>query len=140
MATRPGSAIYNASNKDHNEWQIHAMPIKASFCDAWFTACRKDKFCASDGGSFFSCAAEYKEVDRVAELQAALTLAQGKKDDGMDVGIVAAFAGAGVVICALLAFGCCLVRREKAGKPMFGKLLDGGSSQGGGQTIGGNSA
>jgi len=140
MATRPGSAIYNASSKDHNEWQMHAMPIKASYCDAWFTACRKDKFCASAGGSFFSCAAEYKEVDRVAELQAALTRAQGKKkDDGMDVGIIVAFVAAGVLICVLLAFGCCLVKKEKAGKPMFGKLLD-ASGQAGGQTIGSNVA
>ena len=37
------------------------MPIKASYCDAWYTACIDDKFCASDGGDFFSCAKEYVE-------------------------------------------------------------------------------
>ena len=44
-------ASYDAS-KDcaHNSWELYRMPIKASFCDAWWTACKHDKFCAADGG------------------------------------------------------------------------------------------
>merc|ERR1711862_197773 len=103
-------SIYNESNPDHNEWQMHGMPIKASYCDAWFTACRKDKFCASAGGSFFSCAAVYKKIDQVAELQEKLKRAEAKVDsDGMDTGIVIGFISAGIVIFALLVFGGCLV-------------------------------
>jgi len=124
LPLRPGTQPYNASDENHNQWQIHAMPIKASYCDAWFTACHADKFCASGGGSYFSCGAEYAQFDEVAELKVALEKAKKPKeeDDGMGVGIIVAFVVAGVAVCGLLAFGCCLVRREKAGKPMFGSL------------------
>lgn len=133
-------SIYNASNPDHNKWQMKGMPIKASYCDAWFTACRKDKFCASAGGSYFSCAAEYKKVDQVAKLQAQLKRVEEKnKDksdsDGLDTATIVGFISAGVVIFALLVFGGCLVMKERAGKPVFGKLLDNPSAAGG-QTIG----
>lgn len=39
------------------------MPIQADYCDAWFTACRHDLFCAEDDGNFFSCAREYEVSD-----------------------------------------------------------------------------
>jgi len=137
LPLRPGTQPYNASDENHNQWQIHAMPIKASYCDAWWQACRKDKFYADDGGSYFSAGAVWEKFDEVAELQAELEKAKKaqEEDDEMDVGIIGAFVGAGVVICGLLAFGCCLVKREKAGKPMFGTLLD-GSKATEGQTVG----
>lgn len=132
--------IYNKSNNDHNEWQMHGMPIKASYCDAWFTACRKDSFCASSGGSFFSCAAEYQKVDKIAELQAELQVAQAKSlDEGVDMEVVVGFISAGIVIFGLAACGCMLVIKERAGKPLFGRLLDGPDHRGiGGQAIGSN--
>lgn len=120
-------SIYDASNNTHNEWQMSNMPIKASYCDAWFTACRKDKFCDSGGGSYFSCAAEYREVDGLAELQARLTVAEAQANsdsDGFDTGTILGFVGAGVVIFGLSVFGGCLIMKERSGKPMFGKLLD----------------
>jgi len=137
LPLRPGTELHNASNENHNVWQIHAMPIKASYCDAWWQACRKDKFYADDGGSYFSAGAVWEKFDEVAELQAELEKAKKaqEEDDEMDVGIIGAFAGAGVVICGLLAFACCLVKREKSGKPMFGTLLD-GSKATEGQTVG----
>jgi hypothetical protein len=46
---------------DHNTWQVSGMPIKASFCDAWWLACRNDYFCATGGGSYFSCAESFNE-------------------------------------------------------------------------------
>jgi folate receptor len=133
-------SIYNKSNESHNEWQVLGMPIKKSYCDAWFTACRNDKFCASDGGSFFSCAAEYEKVDELAELQAELAAAEerarGKDSDGVDTEVIIGFICAGVLIFALLMCGGCLIMKEKAGKPVFGKLLDNPGTSGGGHTIG----
>jgi len=125
--------IYNESNPDHNEWQMHGMPIKASYCDAWFTACRKDKFCASAGGSFFSCATEYENVDKYAELQAQLEIEQAKNSDSedMNTATVIGFVSAGVVIFALIACGCVLIIKERAGKPLFSKLLDTPAAHGG---------
>lgn len=123
-------SIFNESDPDHNEWQMHGMPIKASYCDAWFTACRKDKFCASSGGSFFSCAAEYKEVDKVAELQAQLDIAnalemnRSESDEGADIGLVVGLIAGSVVILALLSCGCIIIAKERAGKPLFGKLIE----------------
>ena len=40
---------------------MEKMPIKASYCDSWFEACKNDKFCGD--GDYFSCAAIYKEQD-----------------------------------------------------------------------------
>jgi len=39
-----------------NTWQMYKMPIKASYCDAWYASCYRDKFCASTDGNFFECA------------------------------------------------------------------------------------
>jgi len=58
------SEVYNATKEcSHNSWELFQMPIKASYCDAWYEACADDLFCASEGGDFFSCAAEYEECD-----------------------------------------------------------------------------
>ena len=35
------------------------MPIKASYCNAWYTACYEDNFCGGDDGDFFSCAEHF---------------------------------------------------------------------------------
>ncbi|KAK3241215.1 hypothetical protein CYMTET_49004 [Cymbomonas tetramitiformis] len=37
-----------------NQWQMEGMPIKASYCDAWYEACKTDNFCGS--GSYFEMA------------------------------------------------------------------------------------
>jgi folate receptor len=139
-------SIYNASNDTQNDWQMSKMPIKASYCDAWFTACRQDKFCSSGGGSYFSCAAEYKEADKVAELQAQLKVAEDRAqansdndDDDVSTATIVGFVSAGVVIFGLCVFGGCLIMKERSGKPLFGKLLDQpSSSTGGAQTFGSN--
>lgn len=47
---------YNESqiaDPDYNTWQIVGMPIKKSYCDGWFDACKKDYLCGKD---FFECA------------------------------------------------------------------------------------
>jgi len=35
------------NSKTGNAWQIANVPIKASFCDAWFEACKDDVLCAA---------------------------------------------------------------------------------------------
>eukprot|EP00933_Yihiella_yeosuensis_P007751 TRINITY_DN112914_c0_g1_i1.p1 TRINITY_DN112914_c0_g1~~TRINITY_DN112914_c0_g1_i1.p1 ORF type:complete len:318 (-),score=64.14 TRINITY_DN112914_c0_g1_i1:78-1031(-) len=121
--------IYNKSNPNHNEWQMNGMPIKASYCDAWWQACRANKFCASDGGSFFSCAAEYKEADKTAELKVQLLTAQAQlskvKESSEDehTGLIIGFVSAGIAILGLTVCGIVLIVKERAGKPVFQKKL-----------------
>lgn len=62
-------AYATAKDCDHNTWQMHKMPIKASYCDAWLTACANDKFCSADDGDFFTCAKHYEVIDLAAQLQ-----------------------------------------------------------------------
>jgi folate receptor len=38
-----------------NTWEMKGMPIKGSYCDAWYQACRNDYFCSAEDGNFFSC-------------------------------------------------------------------------------------
>jgi len=38
----------------HNTWEIYQMPIRKSYCDSWFDACRNDMFGANNNGSYFS--------------------------------------------------------------------------------------
>ena len=42
---------------DENRWQLHEMPIKASYADAWYRACANDFFSGGEdcGFGFFSC-------------------------------------------------------------------------------------
>jgi len=137
-------SIHNSSNPDHNEWQMFKMPIKASYCDAWFTACRKDKFCASGGGSYFSCAAEYKQADDAVQMAVEVAVAaekarqEAEDDDGISTAAIAVGAiVAGVFILGLLGGCCTLIMREKAGKPMFGKLVNSHAASVG-QAVGNN--
>lgn len=55
--------LYDPTDEDTNAWRMKDMPIKASFCDAWWNACQEDYFCTSDGGSFFSCADDWEPFD-----------------------------------------------------------------------------
>lgn len=82
------------------------MPIKASYCDDWWTACKDDKFCAADGGNYFSCAAQYEAVDEAAKARLATGL------------------GAGAAALLVLALGSVayIVRMERKGNPIFKPL------------------
>ena len=42
-----------------NSWEIHQMPIKASYADSFYRACANDQFC--DSGSFWDCKGLYHE-------------------------------------------------------------------------------
>ena len=32
----------------YNTWEMYQMPIKASYCDAWYDACYEDSFCGGE--------------------------------------------------------------------------------------------
>lgn len=130
-----------ANDCKHNTWQMHQMPIKASYCDAMFNACRHDRFCASDGGSFFSCAAIYTAIDKAAlqaekhlnASQAELTILRGEvhllrdeESKGPSAAFIAVIVATAVTVLLLVCCLAYLVRREKAGKPLFSSLLDNG--------------
>mmetsp|Transcript_16848 Transcript_16848/g.46071 ORF Transcript_16848/g.46071 Transcript_16848/m.46071 type:complete len:336 (+) Transcript_16848:204-1211(+) len=141
---------FAAANKcDHNAWQMHKMPIKASYCDAWFTACAANLFCSADDGDYFTCAAHYEAFDVAAELeqkqkelqqkQAALERLEAEKNelnksDGMDPGILVLIIVLSFVAVLAVGGGACLIMREKSGKPVFAKQVDesarGGTSYG----------
>jgi folate receptor len=52
----------------HNSWEIHRMPIKASYCNAFYEACKNDLFCGH--GNFFECAKISPDADAEAETTA----------------------------------------------------------------------
>ena len=96
------------TEEGYNEWQMFEMPIKQSYCDAWYDACRNDYFCGS--GSFFECEALYWEELKIAEDKAKVG-----KEEGMIIG----FSLAGAAAFGGLAFSLWLIRKERAGVPMF---------------------
>lgn len=109
-----------------NTWEMYKMPIKASYCDAWFDACHNDYFCSSDDGNFFSCDAHYwkkqaaaEEANAVAQ-QAKLAQLEQDLDSSLPGGTVAAI----VISVAVVLGGALLyiIRREKKGKPLFHNL------------------
>ena len=97
---------YNESQKDdseYNEWQLHKMPIKKSFCDSFYTACANDYFCGT--GDYFECAAVYEE--------------KNAGSDSDDKGLIIGLSVVGVVAALGLLFAGYLISREKQGTPLF---------------------
>jgi folate receptor len=97
-----------------NKWQIHNMPIKASYCDAWYDACYNDYFCGH--GSYFEC-------NKIYEAE------HSKKEDDRDfiekawaVPVIVAGSLGSACAVALAVFACVLVSKERAGKAMFAAL------------------
>ncbi len=87
---------FNDSQTDHpdfNTWQLYQMPMKKSYCDAWFDACKNDFFSEER----FSTIKEEKEVNKL----------------GVSLGVIGAFA---FLLCLFSSF---LVHRERSGKPVF---------------------
>lgn len=92
----------NCNGDAHNAWQMHNMPIKASYCDAWYTACKNDYFCGS--GSFWDCAAQYEEYDaaqaQLQKLQSDLDAEKHKQVVMVSVALVIGF------VCFSVIFWC----------------------------------
>ncbi|KAJ9446290.1 Riboflavin-binding protein [Diplonema papillatum] len=92
-----------------NAWQIHGMPIEASFCDAWYQACKNDLFCSSDEGSYFTCAKEYEtSID-----------ASSSDDDGLPAVWLIVVIAVTVVAVGGITFLVYLIIMEKKGKPVY---------------------
>lgn len=116
----------NRSDPCRNKgWQMYKMPIKASYCNAWFDACRNDRFCG--GGDFFECNSNYWESQddqKATEAAAAATALQEAQDeaDTLSPGIIAVIAIAAFLIVALCSFLVFMARKEKKGDPLFQSL------------------
>ena len=95
----------------NHSWKIYGMPIKADYCDAWYRACYNDLFCASDGGSYYSCAMEYAAADAAAT-----------DDHTLDIILGVMMAVIVMIVIGLLGFICFVRNREKRGNPYFAPL------------------
>ncbi|KAJ1455243.1 folate receptor family-domain-containing protein [Pelagophyceae sp. CCMP2097] len=99
-----------------NKWQIWEMPVKASYCDAWFDACRHDSFCG--GGDYFECALLQTEAPSSAPPSG-----KKSKEDVIPmsiVGVVAGLCALAVLLCGCFVF---VVSKEKSGKPLFAPMV-----------------
>lgn len=99
----------------YNTWEMYKMPIKASYCDAWYTACYDDKFCGGSDGNFFSCAAYYSET-------------AGDDDDSSKGPLISPIAliiiiVLGVAAVAGISVFVWMMQKEKAGVPVFTPLV-----------------
>ena len=154
-ATYQKSVFYGDGCYGPNRWQMYKMPIKASYCDAFYTACMDDHFCAAageSGGSFFGCAADYREGVAAAEAEALTKALEGYSAEikaevramnvtAAEASVMAAALAAAeaeaatipdwaiaIIVVLGVAFVHCMfavfiiVSREKAGKPMFKNL------------------
>ena len=134
----PYSVSYkpNAGCSDaHNTWQVHKMPIRRDYCNAWFTACADDYFCANAGGSYFSCAEiPTKPNNTIIIIQQSTSESKSSKLSGQMVGLII---GLSVALVLLGLFTCCIVKREADGKPIFKPLLntDDSKKRGGGEPV-----
>lgn len=121
------SPMYAASRLcSHNTWELHQMPIKASYCDAWYAACRADHFCAGRNGDFFSCAGVAKNMDEVrlinetwGALSRGITSTGEYAHDTLQQLWHTAVLITGSVAVLTCCFGIFLIRRECEGRPVF---------------------
>jgi len=105
----------NGSMTWTNEWEMYQMPIRASFCNAWYAACYDDLFCSAAGGNFFSCAMIYDD-------DAASTSAGDSSDDDWSRELTIITVVVGVVGLMLLTLVGYLVYRERSGDALFKPL------------------
>lgn len=95
-----------------NKWQIWKMPIKASYCDSWYDACRNDYFCGA--GDYFECS----NIPEVTESAGS----KKKTTNEIPIPVVAlVFILIFISIFLCCAAGC-LISKEKKGQPMFSPL------------------
>jgi folate receptor len=108
---RKYSADQEGVHPDFNAWQMHQMPIKQSYCDAWFDACRNDYFCGK--GEFFECDAHYW-----SKLEAQQESSSSSQDNGKDALTISLAVIGAIAAIALASIGY-LIYKEKKGKPVF---------------------
>lgn len=118
----PAAGLYrkfddSQSNEEgYNEWQMHKMPIKKSYCNAWYDACKNDYFCGQ--GSYFGCEAFYQEKEEKAKEEAIFAAARAGNEKS-SVGLVIGLSIAGALAMAGVIFSLFLIGKEKDGKPVF---------------------
>jgi len=125
-----------------NTWQIQQMPVKASYCDSFYTACYHDYFHSS--GAFWTGydAFEVAYANATSKAAAAKAKAEGSSAPTMTANPTPtpttatkpkpetpAFVVPVIIIAALLTvLGCggalYMMMQEKAGKPVFMPLTD----------------
>jgi len=95
----------------HNRWQLYKMPIKRSFCDNMYAACKDDLFCGGKHGSYFDCKIRPSSPP--------------SSSSTYDVkAIVGVLVASGVAIIAGIVI-LYLVYKERVGRPVFTKIEDG---------------
>lgn len=117
-----------------NGWELFQMPIKGDFCDAWYTACFNDKFCAEGGGDFFSCAASAETTPTPSPTSGGLGNSNDGATEPLSSGtkwVISIFSILGVFMIGWIAL---VIYKEKKGTPMFaatmaGEGLEGGAKQ-----------
>lgn len=117
----PNVGLYKLNNSD---WQIYHMPIKSSYCDAWYRACYNDYFCASDQGSYFSCAKEYQELDNnvINNVTVLVEVEITEKDKSVDVVLIIIIIVIVLIVIGMFTFICYVRNREQKGNPYFAPL------------------
>jgi len=106
-----------ADPENTNTWQMEGMPIKASYCDAWYTACYNDFFCGGASGDYFECSKLYSPTRAT--------------DDGDDTKVkMPVWAWIAIGLLAVLMVAACIflgvtVKKEMAGEPLFTKIDEG---------------
>jgi folate receptor len=109
----------------NNTWEIKGMPIKASYCDAWFRTCFNDQFCGGNDGNFFSCAAYYSE----SQLTPAPTSSPTSSGStGLSTGVIITIVVLSVFILVVLLILGVTFYRERHGDPILKPLLKDGES------------
>ena len=94
------------------------MPIRADYCDAWYQACYNDYFCATDGGSYTSCAREYKAIDTIVVTE----IIEKEADESVDVVLIIIIIVIVLIVVGLFAFICYVRNREQKGNPYFAPI------------------
>jgi folate receptor len=114
---------YNdTSDPDYNEWQMFQMPIRKSYCDAWYDACRNDYFCGK--GSFFECEAFYWEdlLQNQTTTDANNKSSSSQESANNQSLLILGLSIAAVVAVLGIVFSIVLITRERNGVPMFAPL------------------
>ncbi len=95
-----------------NTWSVTGIPIKASYCESFYSACRNDYFHSS--GDYWTAYSAYEEAYQAAYEEAQAAKAKKdkkKKDPGMLIMIVAIVLG--LLTLVLAAVACSLTAKVK---------------------------
>ena len=89
------------------------MPIKASYCDAWYEACREDYFCGH--GDYFECS----NVQTAAPTSSPKVVQNKKSTNKTPQEVIMVLSLFGVATFILCLFATVVVNKEKQGDPLF---------------------